>query len=61
MRDTILSMNKPTAIKVPPTKVEGIRLRPEMWPKFRDVLRSRGRAWLEKIIEREHLKLPGQK
>ena len=51
-------MNTPPTIKAPPTKVEGIRLRPDMWPKFRKVMQSRGRLWLEKIIEREHAKLP---
>ena len=43
--------------KQPPAKVEGIRLPPHLWPKFRAVLKANGRAWLEKLIAREHKKL----
>jgi hypothetical protein len=40
-----------------PAKVEGIRLPPHLWPMFRQVLKAKGREWLEKLIVREFNKL----
>ena len=50
----------PLKKKQPVAKVEGIRLPPHLWPMFRQVLRAKGRMWLEKLIDREHKKLEGQ-
>lgn len=46
---TVSGMKKP----IPPTAAHGVRLRKEVWPKLRAVMRIRGRAWLEGVIERE--------
>lgn len=45
--------------KTEPMKVEGIRLPPHMWPMFRQVIKAKGRAWLEKLITKEFKKLNG--
>ena len=42
----------------PKTSSHGVRLRDDVWPLLRQVMRYHGRAWLERFIEREHRKLP---
>jgi len=39
------------------SKSEGLRLSLEHWPKLRELIQSKGRVWLEKLIAREHSKL----
>ena len=39
------------------TKSEGLRLPLEQWVQLRELIQANGRAWLEKIIVREHRKL----
>jgi len=48
-------MNKP--IK---TRTSSIRLPLDVWDKFRQLLQQHGRAWLVKIILREHRKTFGE-
>jgi hypothetical protein len=43
--------------KKPPSKSEGLRLTVEHWLKLRQLMQTRGRVWLQKIIDREHKKL----
>jgi len=46
-------------MKTPNTKSksEGVRLSHEHWPKLRELIQAKGRAWLEKLIDREHKKI----
>jgi hypothetical protein len=42
----------------PETKVSGVRLGVGHWQKLRELMQiNKGRAWLERIIDREHKKL----
>ena len=41
----------------PKTFAHGVRLREEVWPKLREVMREKGRPWFESWIEKEHKKL----
>ena len=50
---TIGSMRK----EKPKTSAHGVRLRDEVWPLLRQVMRHHGRAWMESFIIREHKKI----
>lgn len=41
----------------PLSKSEGLRLTVAHWQKLRELMQSRGRVWLERVIDREHKKL----
>ena len=38
------------------SRSEGVRLNVNTWPKLRALMRLKGRAWLEKVIDREYRK-----
>lgn len=46
-------MKKPKPI----TKASSVRLTITHWAKLRELMRSFGRVWLERAIDREHAKL----
>jgi len=46
--------------KTEPTKSEGLRLTIPHWVKLRALIQHHGRAWLQKLIDREHKKIEGQ-
>ena len=41
----------------PKTSAHGVRLRDDVWPLLRQVMRHHGRAWMEAFIVREHKKI----
>jgi hypothetical protein len=44
-------------MKQPPKEPGSIRLPSQLWPMFRQVIKAKGRDWLERLIIREHKKL----
>ncbi len=53
---TIASMKTPKT----PTSSKTVRLPDPSWPKLRTLMNRKGRAWLVKLIDREHAKLLAQ-
>jgi hypothetical protein len=43
-------------MKTPTSIVTSVRLAPERFTQFRFLMQRYGRAWLERIIDREHVK-----
>ena len=44
----------------PPTSSKTVRLPDPSWPKLRELMQHHGRAWLVKLIDREHAKIQRQ-
>lgn len=41
----------------PKSKSEGLRLTVDHWVRLRELMQAKGRTWLEKIIDREYMKM----
>jgi len=48
-------------MKQPPSIVTSVRLAPSVFVQFRALMQRYGRAWFERMIEREHQKLKDKK